>query len=278
MDEAKLKYLLERRKKLLDRRGGWLVDEGVFSYGHDLLREMLPNKSYFHVVVLNALGFVPEDKFCKWLDAIFICLSWPDPRIWCNGVGSFAGSANTTALAGTAAGMLASDSVMYGPNSLIYAARFMIYANNKIAGGSSVPEFVENEIRKTKGQVHLMGFARPIAKGDERVEAMLSYTDKLGFEIGEHLSIGLEIEEYLIEKYNESMNVGGYMCAFMLDQGLSPEDIYLLLPSLVNSGVTARYNEERERPENAFLPQTCSDVTYSGVEARSLPAEYVDQN
>ena len=79
------------------------------------MRNMIPNKTYFHVLGLNALGYVPEDRFCKWLEAIYICMSWPDPRIWCNGIGALSGSARATVLSATAAGMLASDSEMYGP-------------------------------------------------------------------------------------------------------------------------------------------------------------------
>ena len=89
-------FLLAQRGKLLNRRGGWLSGKGVFSYGEDLLRDMIPKKTYFHVLGLNALGYVPEDRFCRWLEAIYICMSWPDPRIWCNGIGALSGSANTT--------------------------------------------------------------------------------------------------------------------------------------------------------------------------------------
>lgn len=267
----KIDYLLQQRGKLLDRKGGWLASEGVFSNGHDLLREMLPNKSYFHVLVLNALGFVPEDKFCRWLEAIFICLSWPDPRIWCNGVGALAGSAETTALSATAAGMLASDSVMYGPYTLRKGTEFIQSSRKIIDDGVTVVDYINSQIKRSGGKVHLMGFARPIAVGDERLEAMLDYTECLGYEVGPHLQLSLEMERYLIANYHESMNIGGYISAFLSDQGLNSEQVYRLFPSMVNSGVTACYVEQIEKPNDAYLPQTCSDVEYSGPARRDVP-------
>ncbi len=267
----KIEFLLAQRGKLLDRKGGWIAADGVFSHGQDLLREMLPNKSYFHVLVLNALGFVPEDRLCCWLEAIFICLSWPDPRIWCNGVGALAGSAQTTALSATAAGMLASDSVMYGPYTLRKGVAFIQASKKVIDDGMSIPDYINSQLKRSGGKVHLMGFARPIATGDERVEAMLEYTQSLGYEIGPHLQLGFDMETYLIKNHSESMNIGGFISAFLSDQGLGPEQVYRLFPSMVNSGVTACYIEQLEKPDDAYLPQTVDDVEYNGPEKRQLP-------
>lgn len=268
---SSVEFLLQQRGRLLDRNGGWLAGKGVYSHGHDLLREMLPHHRYFHVLVLNALGFVPEERFCRWLEAIFICLSWPDPRIWCNGVGALAGSSRTTALSATAAGMLASDSVMYGPYTLLKGTAFIQSSRKAIDDGADLVDYIQSQIKRTGGKVHLMGFARPIATGDERLEAMLDYAQSLGYDVGPHLALGLKMESWLIANHNESMNIGGYISAFLSDQGLTPEQVYRLFPSMVNSGVTACYVEQLEKPDDAYLPQTCADIEYSGPARRKLP-------
>jgi citrate synthase len=280
MDDSmkrEIRDLLNARGVLDKRSGGWLAGQGVFSHGHDLLKDLLPSHSYFHVMVLNALGFLPDDKLCAWLEAIFICLSWPDPRIWCNGIGSLAGSSETTALAATAAGMLASDSHMYGPFTLFKGVEFIQDAKIEIDGGVSLEGFIESKIKRSGGKVHLMGFARPIAKGDERVEAMLSYSKSLNFEIGGHLQLALEMEQYLIKNHDESMNIGGYISAFLSDQNLTPEQVYLLFPSMVNSGVTACYIEDLNKPDDSFLPLTCEDIEYTGPALRELPKGFKSQ-
>jgi citrate synthase len=270
MSNPVVEELLKHRGKLLARDGGWLAGKGVYSHGHDLLKEMLPNKRYFHVLMLNALGRVPEDRFCDWVEAIFICLSWPDPRIWCNGIGALAGSAQTTSVAATAAGMLASDSVMYGPYTVQKGIEFINKVVGQIEDGASVKTLVEAEIKRSGGKVHIMGYARPIATGDERVEAMLGYGEALGYEVGRHLQVALDIEKYLLENYNESLNINGYASAFLADQGISPEQAYNIFPSVVNSGVTACYVEQKAKPLDSYLPLTCEDIEYTGPELRQL--------
>lgn len=272
MIDSTLEELMAQRGKLRERNGGWLAERGVFSHGRDVLRELLPNKRYFHLLVLNALGREPEDRFCRWLEAIFICLSWPDPRIWCNGIGALAGAASTSTLAATAAGMLASDSTMYGPYTLLKGVDFIQRARAEVDAGTSVANFLEKEISRSGGKVHLMGFARPIATGDERVEAMLAYADVLGYTIGPHLQLSLDMEARLIKNHDESLNIGGYISAFLSDQDLSAQQVYDLFPSMVNSGVTACYVEQKEKGVRSYLPLTCDDVEYSGPEPRVLPS------
>ena len=270
MSDEVITELLKHRRKLLGRNGGWLAGKGVYSYGHDLLKEMLPNKRYFHVLILNVLGRVPEDRFCAWVEAIFICLSWPDPRIWCNGVGALAGSSQTTSVAATAAGMLASDSIMYGPYTVQKGIEFINQVVDRVEQGTSIETLVEQQVKSSGGKVHIMGYARPIATGDERVEAMLAYGKALGYEVGRHLQVALEIEKYLLKNYNESLNINGYASAFLSDQGISPEQAYNIFPSVVNSGVTACYVEQKNKPLDSYLPLTCDDVEYTGPEPRHI--------
>ncbi len=270
MQKDKVDQLLQERGKFSARQGGWLAGKGVFSHGRDLLREMMPHKRYFHVLMLNALGEVPEDRLVAWVEATYVCMSWPDPRIWCNGIGALAGSAETTAAAATVAGVLASDSAMYGPYTMRKSVPYIQYALTEMNDGLTVEEFVAREVKKTGGKVHMMGFARPIATGDERVEALMDYADTLGFEQGPHLRLALEIEAYLLEHYGESLNIAGYAGAFLADYGLDGEQAYSLYPVVVNSGVTACYLQQREKPEDSFLPLTCNDIDYTGPARRRL--------
>ena len=57
--------LIALRGRLTDRWGGWIAGDGVYSHGEDLLRDMVPNKSYFHVLILNIFGELPDERFCK---------------------------------------------------------------------------------------------------------------------------------------------------------------------------------------------------------------------
>ncbi|MEJ2200586.1 MAG: hypothetical protein P8X63_06185 [Desulfuromonadaceae bacterium] len=66
-----------RRGVIRSRKGGWKMGQGVFSHGFNLLEELVGEHSYFQVMLLHATGRMPERRFADWLEAAFICLSWP---------------------------------------------------------------------------------------------------------------------------------------------------------------------------------------------------------
>lgn len=273
----KITELDKQRGQLDNRNGGWIIGRGAFSHGHDLMRDLLQNKTYFHVIVLNATGRLPEDRFCKWLEAIYICMSWPDPRIWCNTIGSLAGTARTSAMTATMAGLIASESKLYGTKTLIGGLEFIQACFNSVKDGESIEQAVLNNTPKAgRKKLHIPGYLRPIADGDDRVPIMRDYAGSLGYTEGEYLQLALKIESYLLDEYGQTMNVSGYISAFLSDQGFSPEDAYRLFATVVSSGVTACYVDDRSKPAGHFLPLRCDDVEYTGPASRSLPSYFTE--
>lgn len=272
--EDQISRLDESRGKLRGRSGGWLIGDGVWSHGIDLMRDLLPNKSYFHVLVLNATGRLPEDRFCKWLEAVYICLSWPDSRIWCNTMGSLAGTARTSALAATMAGVIASESKLYGPRTLIGGVDFIKSCKALSDSGLSIEAALKKLMPKMRSKAHIPGYLRPLADGDIRVEIMREYMQDLGYSLGEHLALAYKVEIYLRANFDQSMNVGGYISAFLADQNYTAEEVVRLFPAMVGSGVTACYVDDVEKEAGHFLPLRCEDVEYTGPPIRSLPKEY----
>lgn len=275
-DEIK-KELDQRRGNLRHRKGGWLIGKGVYSHGEDLMRDLLPNKTYFHVLILNATGRMPEDRFCRWLEAIYICLSWPDPRIWCNTIGSFGGTARASIMGSTIAGLIASESKLYGPRTLIAGVEFITSCLQAIDSGQSLSDAVSKLGRYSRGNLHIAGYLRPIADGDDRVSIMEEFAASLGYPVDRHLALAKEVEKFLKAEYNQSMNVGGYMSAFLADRGFTSAEVLSLFPAMVSSGVTACSVEESNHPPGYFLPLQCEDVSYTGVGKRSLPDKFVSR-
>ncbi|MEJ2200585.1 MAG: hypothetical protein P8X63_06180 [Desulfuromonadaceae bacterium] len=117
----------------------------------------------------------------------------------------------------------------------------------------------------------MTGYARPIAKGDERVTAMERVSQKLGYLPGEHLSLAYEIEKILVKMFDESMNINGYCSAFFSDQGYSPEEAYRMCAILPASGIMACYADTSARPPETFLPMRCEDIDYQGKAPRPVP-------
>ena len=266
-----IQYLDERRGKIHSRTGGWFPGKGVFSHGFSMLEELIGHKSYFQIVILNSTGKLVSRELADWVEATYGCLSWPDPRIWCNQIGALAGTARTSVVAATAIGCLAADSRSYGSFPLIEGVSFIQQSLEKHKNGMSAEEIVAEAVAAHRGKPYIVGYKRPIAKGDERLEAMEGVGERLGFEDGAHLQLAYQIEKVLLDQYDEGMNINGYMSAFLSDQGFSAQEVYHMFSMMVASGVTACYLDTLNRPENTFSPLRCEDIEYAGVEERDVP-------
>jgi citrate synthase len=237
-----------------------------------MMNDLVGKKSYFQVLVLNAIGRLPEKRLADWLEALFMCLSWPDARIWCNQVGSLAGSARTSPVAGVCAGILASDSKMYGPGTQIMGVTFITKALRKKEEGLTPEMIIEQYPNRNPGKAPTIhGYVRPVASGDERVAAMERVTTDLGYKPGPHLLLAKEIEAVMLRQFNEGINLLGYCAAFLSDQGFDAIEQYRLVSTMVNSGVHACYAEAADLPAGSFFPLHCADIDYQGHAPRPVP-------
>lgn len=262
----------KRRNNIVSKKGGWLPGEGVFTHGYRLLDDLVINNSYMQIVILNATGKMVSRELADWMEALCGCMSWPDPRIWCNQIGALAGATLTSASAATCAGTLAGDSRIYGQGTLIRGMTFIRAARDKQMQGETVSNITEAEVRANRGKPNIMGFARPLAQGDERVRALERLTEKFQFSIGPHLRLAYDIEAALYQRFGESMNILGYMSAFFADHGFTALEVSRIYPTSIMSGVAACYAEYADRPRNDFLPLRCEDIEYEGQPLRTVAA------
>jgi hypothetical protein len=251
--------------------GGWVIGQGIMNRGYEMMTDFVGNFSYMQVVIFNATGRMPERPFAEWVEALYICLSWPDPRIWCNNIGALGGTAECSPVASTAAGVLATDARSYGVKPIVEGMQFIIGATEKYNAGHSVEDIVKEESARHGGKPLMMGYARPIAKGDERIPALERVREQKGIPAGKHLEVAFLIHDYLQQHYQESMNVNGYASAMMADHGYSPEEAYRIYPVVVASGVTACYVDTKDKPANTFLALRCDDIDYLGRGERPVP-------
>lgn len=269
--DADTRYWDARRGRVFSRRGGWIMGRGVYAAGYEMMDDLVGHASYFQVLMLNILGEKPERRLAQWLEAAHICLSWPDPRIWCNQVGAFGGTMHASPVASTVAGVLAADSNMYGTRPLRQGVEFIQGALGRQRAGADAETIVADALARSRGKVNIMGYARPIASGDERVEAMERVGRDLGYEDGPHLRLAYAIEAVLRRSHGESMNINGYMSAFLSDRGLTGQQVYEICAMLVMSGVTACHLDTAERPHDSLLPLRCEDIDYTGPAPRPVP-------
>jgi citrate synthase len=236
-----------------------------------MMEELTGRASYFQVMLLNITGRLPEKQVADWVEAMLLGTSYPDARIWCNQIGSLAGTMGASPVAAVSAGILASDSILYGPGTLQKSAEFIRHALHKRQQGAGVEAIIRAHQRNPGAKPIIVGYARPVANGDERVAAMQRVSRELGFAQGDHVKLALEIDEYLRERFGETINLAGYLTAFLCDQGYSPLEIYRICSIMVSSGVLACYAEAADQPPESFFPLQCEDIDYQGKPARPVP-------
>ena len=234
------------------------------------MNELVGNISYMQMVILNATGRLVEKKLADWFEASFICMSWPDPRIWCNGIGALMGDTNSSVVAGTVAGVLASESKVYGGSlTNIAGVEFIREALRLSSEGHSIEDIIQRcPIRNERPMV--IGYVRPVKGKDERILPMKKIAADLGFIQGPHIELANEISTFLEAQYGEGMNILGYVSAFAADNEFSGEELYSIRAVIVSSGVTACYLNTISKEPGSYLPTRCEDIDFYGPEDREL--------
>ncbi len=250
--------------------GGWKVGEAVYNHGYSMMDDFVGKLSYMQVVMLNATGRLPERHIADWVEQVHICMSWPDSRIWCNQIGALGGTNQTSAIAATCAGLLANDSRTYGTKPIIEGVQFIQSALLQKNESSSVEMIIERECSKHGGNPHIMGYARPIAKGDERIPVMEEVQKNSHIPFGSHQKLAYAISDTLHKKFGENINFNGYCAAVLADLKFSPKEAYLIFNISVSSGITACYVDSMSKPAESFFTQRCEDINYVGKAIRTL--------
>ncbi len=255
------------RGTIRSRIGGWRVGQDVVIHGRGLLNELLGETSYFQLLLLNITGRLPERRLADWVEGTFMCLSWPDARIWCNQIATYAGTLRSTPTAAVSAGLLASESRIYGPGTALASTAFITEARHNQQTGIKPAEIIENYRRLHKTRA-IPGFGRPVARGDERVVAMKQLAQHLEFPTGEHMQLANAVENELLNECGESMNLAGYLAAFLTDNGFSAKESHILYSICVEGGLLACYTDALKVPPDTFMPMRVEDVQYAGPPPR----------
>lgn len=253
------------------RSGGWRVGQDILVHGRGLLSELVGEVSYVQLLVLNVTGRLPERRLADWIEGTFMCLSWPDARIWCNQIATYAGTLRASPVAAVSAGLLASESRLYGPGTVIAATGFIIDALQSYRKGQTPAEIVAG-FRRCQRTRAIPGFGRPVARGDERVVAMKRLAQRLDFAVGPHLALADAVEAVLRDEAGESMNLAGYIMAFLADLGYRADEIHAVYAICVQGGLLACYREAVTGAPDTFMPMRVDDVRYTGPAPRRWDA------
>lgn len=264
------KYWDDRNKHIFSQVGHWRGGVDVTIEGYSLMNELMGNVSWIQLVVLNATGKLPSRAVADWIEVCFMGVSYPDSRIWCNQISAYAADTNATVVAAASSAILSADSRAYGGSQSRYLGMNFLKSSFELyQSGKSMKDIVSSA-KFTRNKPIITGFARPIDREDERLAPFAKIQQELGLEIGPYLQFAKDLSDYLDTHYNLSMNSGGYVSAFLLDQGFTSEEGYRLSAFVVISGAIACYRNLEGQPTNSFLPLKCDDIEYQGKAIRTL--------
>ncbi len=258
-----LNTLLDHENRLRTRMGKAFLGDRVVFRGRDLHHD-LGDWDWFRLYVYSITGREFSENRLRLLNYIWVATSYPDPGIWPNHVAALAGAERSTASLALMAGLAVSEATIYGCRPNRKAIEFFYRAAAAVAEGSTVEDFVAEEMRQGR---NLYGYGRPLARIDERIPHTLRKVEALGLADGPHLAIALKVYAHLKATKGLSMNIAAVDAALCADLGLSPEEYHLFLTPCFIAGMTPCYLDARGKPEGAFFPMRCDSLA-SAVKPR----------
>ena len=250
---------------LKSRMGGWFAGERTVFRGHDLHKDLM-EMDWVELYILGITGrrFNPEQV--RLMHAIWVCTSYPDPRIWNNRVAALAASARSTGTLGIAAALAVSEAAIYGRGVDVRAFEFLTGTRKALDEGVSLADCVQEELKTHRG---IAGYGRPLTSRDERIAPMMELVRSLGLGDGPHLQLAFEVDAFLQQgRLRLCMNYGAVAAALGADLGLSTREYYLFVFPAFLAGMPPCYRESLERPEGALFPLSTSHVEYEGAPKR----------
>jgi hypothetical protein len=252
---------------LRTRVGGAFPGSHAVFRGHDLHRD-LQQLGWVDLYAFGVTGRKLTPAQSEMLQALWVCTSYPDARIWNNRVAALAANARSSTNLAMIAGVAVSEAMVYGGNAALRSMYFLQQAVRRVAAGEVLEDIVWAESRESK----IYGYGRPISSVDERLAVIMALAEKLGMHKGPHVSLAFEVERILLTRYpNLLMNFGGLQAAMVSDMGLSVREYQMLRVPHFLGGMVPCVAEAAEKDEGTLFPTPCSAVAYNGAAPRAWP-------
>lgn len=233
--------------------------------GYDLHKD-LRSIDWVDLYLLSITGKRFSENEIKLVQAIWVCTSYPDARLWNNRVAGLAGSARSTPALGLASACAVSEATVYGAHPCTRIADFLQKTQQKVSQGMCLASIIDAELKQRR----IFGYGRPINNTDERLSWLSEIASKLNLSSGLHYNLAFEIEKILVTKNPVlKMNYAAIICGLFLDIGLTVQQIKLAIYPMLLAGMTPCYTEAAQNAENSLFKLDCTDIEYRGVPKRN---------
>lgn len=259
-----LEQLLSRENYLETDMGKAFLSQRVVLRGYDLHKD-LGQQDWFSLYLYSITGRFFSEKQKKILNYLWVCTSYPDPSIWPNAVVALAASARSTASLAINAGNTVCEASIYGGRPLKKVMDFLHRTQFLLESGQAIETIIEQEIQK-KGLIS--GYGRPLTRQDERVIHTISQAKEWGVDDGKYYCLALQIDNYLQQTRQITINMAALAAALAADIGLSIQEFHLFMTLCFVAGMVPCFLDAQNKPEGTFFPMRCESVIYQGIKPR----------
>lgn len=188
------------------------------------------------------------------LEEYWIATGYADPRIWCNRIAGYLGSARVDPGLSLSAATAACESLGYGFGAMRAAYRVV----------KQIPDDRNERTTWLEAQLAkatvLHGYGRPIYGRDERIAAALRSLERHGIRAGSALKRAFWLDGELRKRKDVAMNIAGLWAATAMDFGFDEHEFGAFFLLMLAPGYMAVYADQRRRAPMSFLPEHQSEL------------------
>lgn len=230
-----------------------LLGRQVVVHGKDVHQQCM-EETFVGYTLLSATGRSVSKAQARVLEEYWIATGYADPRIWCNRIAGYMGSARVDPGLSLSAAIAACESQGYGFGAMRAAYRIQ----------AQIPDEPGERERWLAAQLQkrtvLHGYGRPVYGRDERIAAALRSLKKQDIAAGPALKRAFWLDAELRKRKDIAMNISGVWAATCIDFGLSELEYAAFFLLMLAPGYMAVYADQRTREPLSFLPEQQTEL------------------
>ena len=229
-----------------------LLGRQVVVQGKDVHHECM-DQTFVGYTFLSVTGRTLPKAQARVLEEYWIATGYADPRIWCNRIAGYLGSARVDPGLSLSAATAACESLGYGFGAMRAAYRVVKQIPNDRDERTT---WLDAQLAKS---AVLHGYGRPIYGRDERIATALRSLERHGLRAGPALKRAFWLDGELRKRKDIAMNIAGLWAATAMDFGLDEREFGGFFLLMLAPGYMAVYADQRRRTPMSFLPEHQSE-------------------
>jgi citrate synthase len=229
-----------------------LLGRQVVVHGKDVHHECL-DETFVGYTLLSATGRTFPKEQARVFEEYWIATGYADPRIWCNRIAGYLGSARVDPGLSLSAAIAACESLGYGFGAMRAAYRIQAQIPDDEGARNA---WLESQLGN---KTVLHGYGRPVYGRDERIAAALRTLHRQGLNAGPALKRAFWLDRELRKRKDIAMNISGVWAATSIDFGLTELEYAAFFLLMLSPGYMAVYADQRKREPMSFLPEHHSE-------------------